>query len=1340
MNDAISRRETVERARGLWIDRLVDRSRRNNLLFFRELRAGTLGFSPDYSDALQSLVDGEFVPLAELRPHADLVTLPPRLREIGRRALANLEEKGLETLFVALGSATWPATDGGRPYEAPVLLIPVRIESQGRDGRVLGLRPTGDVQVNDVLLHELYTGFGYDISRDALLSPQDDDEDAPLIYLDAFQSLKASVDLPEFAVLPRAVLGNFSYQKMAMVNDLRDRAEELAASDMIAAIAGDLSARQALRRHRAEIDPRDLDLVPPDQEFLVLDADASQQRVVTAVLQMQDGVIQGPPGTGKSQTIANIITSLAAHGRRVLFVAEKRAALEVVLRRLQDAGLGHFALDLHGAEISRSQVMSHLRESLTLVHESQPVRDNALHQQVAADRARLNEHAARMHLPRHPSGLSAFTLQSRLLGLRPDATTTVRWRGSSLDSLGAAVAAEAHDLLIEAGGFSGLFLGTDASPWTGARLVDGAAVQTAQDLVAGLAHQRWPAARLSLASAGNLVNFAPGTLTEALHLVALCTEVAGTLALYDAGVYDLDLEELVASLQPAGRGAFARLWAALADGRFRAARRSLLSLRREGGVSGRQLLDEAIRIAAQRQAWAALIPAAVRPFAVADIHNMHAVLEAVQADIATLGVILGRADLAGLPLDTLERLLSALASDTVTPYRLPRLIEIEATLLRYGLGDLIADLRARRVPPELWRSIFDRAWLSSCLDRARQEDPALAAFNGRTHDRTVESFRVLDRERLHLAAERVRREHAERVIAAMNAYPDQENLVRNEANKRTRHRSLRAMLAQAPDVLTALRPCWMVSPLSVSQLLPADRQYFDFVLFDEASQVLPEDAIPAILRAAHAVVAGDEHQLPPTRFFADGGDGDGEDSDDPSPTAGFESLLKIMSPFLPPWWLEWHYRSRDEQLIAFSNRHIYGDRLLTLPGAGSTPSVNHIHVPQPAGLDGQQDSVGAEVERVVDLIISHAERTPHETLGVIAMGIKHADRVQAALDKALLLRADLQHFFDERRSERFFIKNLERVQGDERDAIILTVGYGKDASGRLPYRFGPLLYEGGERRLNVAVTRARLRMTVVSSFTHHDMDPSRSSARGVELLRLYLEYAASQGRSLGQAARTVVPMNAFEQDIHDALVARGLQLQPQWGVGRYRIDLAVQHPTEPGRFLLAIECDGASYHSSPTARDRDRLRQQELEKLGWRFHRIWSTDWFQQREQEIERAVIAYTDAIAYADDTDRRDVRQPDRVPTESQQRRDPAPGEAAATTLRRRAPRPMVPRRESITEYSRAELVSLVDWICSDGLLRTHDQIIDEMVDALGFKRRGARIEARIREAIAASQHRSA
>jgi very-short-patch-repair endonuclease len=363
---------------------------------------------------------------------------------------------------------------------------------------------------------------------------------------------------------------------------------------------------------------------------------------------------------------------------------------------------------------------------------------------------------------------------------------------------------------------------------------------------------------------------------------------------------------------------------------------------------------------------------------------------------------------------------------------------------------------------------------------------------------------------------------------------------------------------------------------------------------------------------------------------------------------------------------------------------------------------------------------------------------PNETLGVIAMGIKHARRVQAAVDQELISHPEIEAFFAEDKKERFFVKNLERVQGDERDGIILTIGYGKDRSGRLLYRFGPLLTKGGERRLNVAITRARRRMTVVSSFDHRDMDPERTRARGVELLRLYLEYAESRGKRFGDESVLTFPENSFETDVQDALRSQRIQLIPQYGVSKYRIDFAAKHPRRPGRLVLAIECDGASYHSSYTARDRDRLRQQHLEALGWRFHRIWSTDWFMRRDQEIVRAVAAYNAAVAHVDRSDG-PVGGSESTLLNNGSGLSHTPPSFTAGSSNFGRPRPTVPKRASIEEYQPSELISLITSIESDGRLRTDQELIDEMVKTLGFKRRGSRIEEAIRKAIAQSRWRT-
>lgn len=1326
------RRMLIEQARQRWSDRLIDLSRRNSLLYFRPSQS-TLELSPKTSPELHTLFDDQPVRLSKLVANLEEAKADSRARTIRRRAILNLEEKGVQTLFLAVGMATWEASDGGRPPAAPVLLVPVELELRGREEQIAYLRTTGDIQLNEVLRNVLEQGFGIAGALDHLVGEGGEEAvsfDPQPIYA---RLQEHAAEVRGFSIAHRLVLGNFSFQKLAMLKDLRDSALAMYHHDVIAAIAGDPRARERLRAARKAIDPRELDRVPPQQEFLLLDADSSQQRVIASVLDGQTGVIQGPPGTGKSQTISNLIAAAAVRGKRVLFVAEKRAALEVVLRRLQAAGLGHLALDLHGADISRRHLAESLAASLELVRETPPVDTLALDTDFADRRERLNVHATRLHTSRAPSGLSMYELQGRLLRLPPEAVAASRWYGGELSRLSPDTIRTIRELLIESGSFVDLFRRRSASLWNGALLRDPQQVERALQLINTLLSDTFPQLRAALDCVAHIGLRVPSSLAEADTLTTLLEQISGTLALYNGGLFSQNLAALKRKLEPAQPGGVGAAVAWLFNGDHRSTERATLALRHAGFVWGNQMYLEIAAAAEQQERWhetrderAAPVPEQ------SEVNSVRTALaeaaNKLRAELGELAAMLGKPGLAEMSLPAIEQLLRSLSEDTLTAYRVARLNAIEQLIADYGARNLLDELRSGTAPAEHWPLKLEYAYLSSCLQNIRSQEPALASFDGRLHTQYVGEFCRADRQRIKIASHRVRRLHGERVIEVMNRYPEQTDLVRREAEKRRRHLPLRRLLDLAPDVLTTLCPCWMASPLSVSQLIDAKR-YFDMVIFDEASQVLPEDAIAALLRANQVVVAGDRHQLPPTTFFAAGEDENEEAAEELGATEGFESLLDLMASFTEPWSLDWHYRSRDESLIAFSNRHIYGSRLVTFPGTGKTSVISHVLTPCEAGQDGQEESSSAEVRRVVELVLEHAAARPHETLGVITMGIRHADRLQAALDEALRQRPNLDEFFGEQREERFFIKNLERVQGDERDAIILSVGYGKDRSGRLPYRFGPLLREGGERRLNVAVTRARRRLTLVSSFDHNDMDPARSRARGVELLRLYLQYAATRGANLGDSGLSDVPLNSFEADIYDTLTARGIRLLPQWGVSKYRIDMVALHPEKPGRFVLAVECDGATYHSAQTARDRDRLRQQHLEGLGWRFYRIWSTDWFNHREQEIDRAIAAYQLAVQQADQEDATPQQPTERKCVSRVTEPLAEPEQVSPEPVQERGPRPPVPWGGNIEHYYDSQLFELLDWVRSDGRLRTDEELIVALVRELGFKRRGVRIDARLR-----------
>lgn len=1323
------RRETVDKARQGWIRKLIDLSRRNNLLYYRPLKTGTLDLSAANTDGINALLSGaEPIAVSKLLPNSRDESLLSVLRDIARRAQANAEEKGLQTLFLAMGMATWTADDGGRPAEAPILLVPVTLETKGAHSFHIGR--IGGVQTNLVLLHLLESQFGVKLTPEDLLGQlRGDDEPEPFDPSRVFAELRSQArDVPGFDIKVSRILGNFAFQKMAIVRDLREHGKELAAHEVIAAIAGDNDARNSVGSATTDFDPKELDRILPENEFIVLDADSSQQCAISKILAGQNAVIHGPPGTGKSQTIANLVATLAATGHRVLFVAEKRAALEVVLRRLSDIGLGHLAIDLHGADLSPKAVMSHVAQALDRLRNSIPVDCDRIHNQLVDRRTRLNEHVKRIHVSREPTGLSIYEMRGKLLRIDPRAKSKTRWRDRELQQITRKSAEGVKDLLIEAAGFETLFLRTDPSPWAGARLTDGAEVRLACDLVATANSKTFPAfisAIHSLVQSSGLQW--PTSLQEAREILRLIATVQTTLEMYEPGVFERSAG-LLRELEPGRKGGIAVLWAWISSSAFRCALKTLHGLRKTGKVEMPAVLLQLEKAQQQLSQWQERCRKDSAPRLIDSFSAHQKSCETFFANVRDLSSFFPERNFEQLTPDDIGNLMSRLAEDTQTAAQLPKLVQIEDRLKSAGVSKLVKEIRERKSNNELWREMFQYSWISSNLDAVSETDVDILGFKGVAQTRYVGDFVRLDQEAIAIAGDRVCREHGLRAIDVMNSHPEQQHLIRAESAKGRRHLPLRKVFAQAAEVLTAVCPCWMASPLSVSQLLDGSKQYFDFVVFDEASQILPEDAVAAILRGKKVVVAGDNHQLPPTTFFAASEEDEYAADEDAGASDGFESLLDMMIPFVTSCYLDWHYRSRDEALINFSNQHIYQGRLITFPGPGGPPVITHELVQQELGADGQEESCAAEVRRTVELVVRHASEHPDLTLGVITMGIKHMNRIQAALDRELERNPGIATYFDPSARERFFVKNLERVQGDERDAVIISIGYGKDRAGNLPLRFGPLLSVGGRRRLNVAITRARDQVTVVSSFSHTDIDLARvRPGSGVELLRDYLLYASSNGKRLADGELSSVPLNDFEADIFDALSGQGLRLVPQVGASHFRIDMVAEHPTKPGRFVLAIECDGASYHSSYTARDRDRLRQQQLENLGWRFHRIWSTDWFMRKEDEIKRAMLAFQAAVAYADKLDGGTIH-----PKVSTEQLPNGKNNGVSEHVQTRRAKPHVPVRSSIAQYSLSELIQWIEWIVSDGRLRTDDEIVAEMISVLGFARRGARIEATIQQAL--------
>ena len=657
--------------------------------------------------------------------------------------------------------------------------------------------------------------------------------------------------------------------------------------------------------------------------------------------------------------------------------------------------------------------------------------------------------------------------------------------------------------------------------------------------------------------------------------------------------------------------------------------------------------------------------------------------------------------------------------------------------------------------PRIFERRFLRLWLSSALDRSS----LLAGFTEAKGSDLLEKYRELDLRvrRLAIARAQVTASSASarvRQAEDVTASASEVGILRRELQKRKRIKPLRKLFAEIPHVLQALKACLLMSPISVSTFLKPDVFHFDLVVFDEASQLPTAEAVPAVLRASQVVVAGDRNQLPPTSFFEASLAPEEEDEDDATQgQAPLDSLLDECVAVVPVFQesdLRWHYRSRDERLIKFSNHFFYDNKLITFPAANSNAhgqGVRLVRVPDGIYDRGRSRMNRPEARVVARLAVEHFDQHPDRSLGIVSLNLSQKEAIEDAIAEALRERPDLAHVFDPGRREAVFVKSLENVQGDERDTMIISVGYGRDHVGGLSMNFGPINIEGGWRRLNVLVTRAKWECILVASLRSQDLGGVNPNNRGAVALRSFLEFAERDGELPTEApVRTNAETNEFEEAVRAALVDRGLAVDMQVGASRYRIDLAIRDPRDDRRYLLGIECDGIAYHSARTARDRDLLRQLVLQRMGWRIHRLWSTEWFHDRENAIAGILRSVEQAQHEPMD---HPIYAPPANPT-------PPPANRSSAGETHRAPevprkyKPGVPyalfqprlglSREHLLDASFSVTLAgtISELVQMEGPIH-HDLLVERLKELHGIARAGSNVQSNIERALAFAQQRS-
>jgi very-short-patch-repair endonuclease len=662
-----------------------------------------------------------------------------------------------------------------------------------------------------------------------------------------------------------------------------------------------------------------------------------------------------------------------------------------------------------------------------------------------------------------------------------------------------------------------------------------------------------------------------------------------------------------------------------------------------------------------------------------------------------------------------------------------------AGLDRIADGLITAELQPAEARPAVYLLIAEALWR-----RATRDVPALVAIDGSARSEEVAEFRQLDQRRIQGARQEVLARYLD---GRPSGYHGEMGVIRAEIGKKRGHRAIRKLMLDAGAAVQKLKPVFLMSPLSVAQFIPPGRVAFDLLVIDEASQVAPEDSLGVVARAKQIIVVGDHKQLPPTNFFKSVSAG-GDEEDEEGLAAGVarpshcESILTLArSHGMPERMLAWHYRSRHPSLIALSNEECYAGRLLLPPSPFvRTAEFGLSLVQTPRGFydRGGTSRDLVQAEEVAKAIAQQIKRNPNKSLGIACLSAQQRDAVDDMIDK-LGLRADVEAFSP--KDERLFVKNLEAVQGDERDVVFISVGYGVAPNQSRPFlQFGPVSREGGERRLNVLASRAREKCIVFSSITAADI-PADVPLSGARMLRSLLHFAET-----GKLGAGTLNGGEFESPFEDA-VARaireaGYHVHPQVGVSSFRIDLGVIHPAKPGEYLLGVECDGATYHRARSARDRDRLRQELLEGLGWRLHRIWSTDWFRNPVRETDRLLSAIRDVetrtrspSAVPQDLDEAPDEPPSLPPTpeESELPLETADESSEAGTEYKECSL-VVPYGRNLLDLSIAEVGRLALAVVeAEGPVHT-EEVARRIREAFGLQKTGNRILKHVREALMA------
>jgi very-short-patch-repair endonuclease/DNA polymerase III delta prime subunit len=1249
---------------------------------------------------------------SKLQTNESDTTLQTRLLNTYYSARTSLEEQGVNILYIALGALHWYETDkSGEERLAPLLLIPVELERSSARDKFRVKYSLEEIGANISLQAKLKTDFGL-VMPDL---PEVDDLDVNS-YFSAVQKIVSKQS--QWCIEENAIeLGFFSFGKFMIYNDLDskkwpEKKKPIDHSLLNGVLGQGFKVSMPAINNDTHID-RD---TKAHELFQVVDADSSQLHAILAARDGHSLVIQGPPGTGKSQTIANIIGDAVGQGKKVLFVAEKMAALEVVKRRLDSVSIGESCLELHSHKANKKELHKELRRILEL---GKPVVDQLKHEVSLLEKHKneLNDYCEAVNRRVAKSNLTTNQLIGNLLDLidkndlplpKIELKNLIDWdrsRMAQAEHLADQVEARLKeigvpsDLLFwgckltlllprEEGELSAIL--THAKQSIDVFIADlestckyiGLPIPTDRNTLGELSNSLKVLSEAPTLTNINIISPLwsqhEGELSDTLKA---CERLKDLYEKYDTifipEAWEYDVIKLREELRSNGEK-----WYKFLISSYKNAVRQLTSLCKgalpSDNVSRIQYVDHILESKRLVKSLKENEELAKNCFGsnwksvksdVASLqrinHYLNSIHKAVSIRTLPKEVItyLARnedpsaakthndnlSDRAEHYYRDIKLIVDKLAFNEFTKFSGVKIIDQAFTKIQALVNNWIVDISEvykaiswnvlSKTASELdlegitnaaitWESAVthlklsvQKTWYDSLFEHAIINNFPLQKFERASHEELSRQFARMDKLNLQYNQAKAAFKHWETV--PRNDGPGQLNVLRREFNKKARFLPIRRVMEDAGLAVQAIKPVFMMSPMSIANFLPPGAVEFDVVIFDEASQVRPVDALGAILRGKQLIVVGDTKQLPPTSFFDSLSDA--STNDEANVTADVQSILGLCdSQGMSSTMLRWHYRSRHESLISLSNHEFYENKLVIFPSPGSKKKSGLFmnYLKDTVYDRGKTRTNPQEADKVVEAVVNHARQNPELTLGVVAFSTAQREAIQDRLELKRKSNPDIEEFFRKHPHEPFFIKNLENVQGDERDVIFISIGYGRAEEGYLAMSFGPLNNEGGERRLNVLITRAKSRCEIFTNIKAEDIDTDRTKSYGVRTLKHFL-YFAEHGR-LDVPIETGLPSESpFEENVADNLIRHGYVVRKQIGSKGFFIDLAIVDKANPGRYILGIECDGAAYHSSKSARDRDRLRQQVLESIGWRIHRVWSTDWFKNRDRELKRLIEA---------------------------------------------------------------------------------------------------------------------